>query len=34
MGVNLMDPTPRQAVIDAGIAQGQRLANRSRLRAA
>ncbi len=26
MGANLMDPRPRQAVIDAGLAQGRRLA--------
>jgi NTE family protein len=26
MGVNLMDPRPRQAVIEAGLAQGRRLA--------
>lgn len=34
MGTNLMDPRPRQAVIDAGLAQGRRLAAHEQLRAA
>jgi NTE family protein len=34
MGVNLMDPGPRQSVLDAGLAQGWRLASRGRRRAA
>jgi hypothetical protein len=34
MGVNLMDPNRRQAVIVAGHAQGLRLAGRSGARAA
>jgi NTE family protein len=34
MGVNLMDPSRREAVIEAGLAQGRTLAARGRLRAA
>jgi NTE family protein len=34
MGTNLMDPRGRQAVIDAGLAQGRRLATRQQSRAA
>jgi len=34
MGTNLMDPRRRQAVIDAGVAQGRRLAAHDRRRAA
>jgi NTE family protein len=34
MGVNLMDPRSRNAVIDAGLAQGHALASVARLRAA
>ena len=34
MGANLMDPRRRQAVIDAGLAQGRRLVSRGRRRAA
>jgi NTE family protein len=34
MGANLMDPRPRRAVIDAGLAQGRRLAGRDQRRAA
>jgi hypothetical protein len=30
MGPNLMDPRARDAVIDAGLAQGRRLLSRSR----
>jgi NTE family protein len=29
MGTNFMDPRPRQAVIEAGLAQGRRLAQRA-----
>jgi NTE family protein len=34
MGTNLMDPQPRRAVIDAGLAQGRRLAAQHQPRAA
>jgi hypothetical protein len=34
MGINLMDHSRRQAVIDAGLAQGRRLASGGRARAA
>jgi NTE family protein len=34
MGTNLMDPRPRQAVVDAGLAQGRRLGSRGGRRAA
>jgi NTE family protein len=34
MGTNLMDPQPRQAVIDAGLAQGRRLVAQQQPRAA
>jgi NTE family protein len=34
MGINLMDPRPRRAVVDAGLAQGHELVSRARRRAA